>query len=62
MLPEVDRHSLRGSKFAVSITSVSPSQCPRDSPDHWSMSAGSVGRPSSGTMRAVFTISVTIAT
>ena len=55
-LPIVQRRS--PTKFVVSMTSVSPSQWPRDSPDQWRMSALNAGRPSSGTTRTVCTISV----
>ena len=39
-------------KPVVSTTSVSPSQWPRESPDHRWIPAGRCGRPSSGTTRA----------
>src|SRR5712691_2623114 len=40
-------------KFVVSTTSVSPSQCPRESPSHWCRFFPTSGRPSSGMMRAL---------
>ena len=49
-------------KFAVSTTSVSPSQRPRELPSHWRRSSGSGARPSRGTMRASCTISFRMTT
>ena len=49
-------------KLRVSTTSVSPSQRPRESPRHCWMCEASAGRPSSGTIRTSFTISLRIAT
>src|SRR5262245_39592448 len=39
-------------KFAVSTTSVLPSQCPLDSPNHCLIDGSSTGPPSVGIMRA----------
>ena len=49
-------------KLVVSTTSVLPSQRPRETPIHWRIFSSGCGRPSSGTIRTSWIISVRIIT
>ena len=44
-------HAVVSLKWLVSTTSVSPSQCPRESPGYWRRFSAIVGRPSIGMIR-----------